>query len=342
LQLFYDPTVEPSLSIVIPVYNEPDWIGVAVEDAVNAVERSPFADPELVIVDDGSDEATQLAIANLHPPFPLRVVRQENKGRFLARRAGIEAAQGNLILLLDARVSLKPDSLSFVYERFDADGTLPIWNAHCDIDLRGNPYARFWNALTEVAYRDYCANPRTMSYGIEEFDRYPKGTTCFLAPRAALLDATENFDSHYADPRNANDDTSVIRLLAARQPINISPGFACIYRSRDALVPFLKHAFHRGVIFVDGWARPGGRFFGVIVAYYPLSALALLLALKRPRLAAAAALAAPVASVSTGAALRRSRADCAALGMLGPPWLCVYGAGMWRGLWLMLRGRAAR
>jgi glycosyltransferase involved in cell wall biosynthesis len=338
----YHLSVTPSLSIVIPVFNEPDWIGVVVADAVTAVQRSSFADPELIIVDDGSDEATQAALTRLETPFPLRVVRQDNRGRFLARQTGVEAARGDLVLLLDARVSLHADSLAFVCEQLGKEGNLPLWNAHCDIELKGNPYARFWNTLTEVAYRDYCANPRTLSYGIEEFDRYPKGTGCFIAPREALREAIANFDSRYADTRDANDDTSVIRLLAARQPINISPGFACVYRSRDAFVPFLRHAFHRGVHFVDGWARPGGRFFGVIVAFYPLTALAVLLALRRPRWAAAATLAAPLAGVGGGAALGRSRADCAALGMLGPAWLAVYGAGMWRGLWLLLRARAAR
>jgi glycosyltransferase involved in cell wall biosynthesis len=334
--------VPPSLSIVIPVYNEPRWIEVAVADAVSAVEGSSFREPELVIVDDGSDDATQAVLASLSTPIQKRVIRQSNKGRFLARRAGIEAARGDLVLLLDARVSLQPDSLAFISGQLDGGGALPIWNAHCDIDLRGNPYARFWNALTEIAYRDYCAKPRTLSYGLEAFDRYPKGTTCFLAPRDALLEATRNFNSHYADTRHANDDTSIIRMLAAQQPINISPGFACVYRSRDSFAQFLKHAFHRGTVFVDGWAKPGGRFFAVIVAFYPFSALALLLVLRRPRVAAAMGLAAPAASALGGAALGRSPADCAALGLLGPPWLCVYGAGMWRGLWLLLRGRTAR
>ncbi|MGD0453145.1 MAG: glycosyltransferase [Solirubrobacteraceae bacterium] len=330
----------PTLSIVTPVYDEPHWIGVMVADAVEAVKRSSFTDPELIIVDDGSDEETKAALERLQPPLPMRVIRQENQGRVLARLAGVRAARGDLVLLLDARVSLQHDGLQFLSERLDADGTLPIWNGHCEIDLRGNPYARFWNVLTEVAYSDYLANPRTMSYSIEQFDRYPKGTGCFLAPRKALLDAIENFDSRYADSRDANDDTSIIRVLAAQQPINISPSFACVYRSRDALRPFLSHAFHRGIHFIDGWARPGGRFFGVIVAFYPLSALAVAAGLRRPKVALAAALAAPAASAGAGAALRRSPADCAALGMLGLPWLCVYAAGMWRGLWLALRARA--
>ncbi len=332
----------PTLSIVIPIYDEPHWIGVTVADAVAAVQRSSFAEPELIVVDDGSGEETRTALSRLHTPFPLQAIHQENRGRFLARKAGIRAARGDLILLLDARVSLRADGLDFISGRLDTDGTLPIWNGHCEIDLAGNPYARFWNVLTEVAYRDYFVAPRTMSYGIEQFDRYPKGTTCFLAPREALLDAIESFDSRYVDTRNANDDTSIIRSLAAKQPINISPEFACLYRSRDALRPFLRHAFHRGGVFVDGWARAGGRFSAVIVAFYPLSALAVVVALRRPRIALAAVLAAPAASAGAGAALRRSPADCAALGVLGPPWLCVFAAGMWRGLWLALRARATR
>jgi len=334
--------MSPTLSIVIPVYNEPYWLGVAVADAMAAVRWSSFADPEVIVVDDGSDDTMQVALERLEASFPLRVIHQENRGRFLARTAGIRAAHGDLVLLLDARVSLRASSLAFISKRLGADGVLPIWNGHCEIDLEGNPYARFWNVLTEVAYRDYCANPRTMSYGIEEFDRHPKGTTCFLAPREELLDAIEDFESLYADTRDANDDTSLIRSLAAKQPINISPGFACIYRSRDALVPFLRHSFHRGGVFVDGWAKSGGRFYGLIVAFYPLSASAAVFALMRPRLALAAALAVPLAIASAGAALGRSSADCMALGVLGLPWLSMYAAGMWRGLWLALHNRATR
>ena len=329
----------PTLSIVVPVYNESHWIVIAVADAVAAVERSSFADPELIVVDDGSSELTQKALATLETPFPLRVIRQENKGRFLARKVGVEAARGDLVLLLDARVSLLVDSLKFISDQLDADEALPIWNSHCEVELLGNPYARFWNVLTEIAYRKYYSKPRTVSYGIDDFDRYPKGTTCFLAPRRALMEAIHNFDSLYADTRDSNDDTSVIRLLAARQPINMSPDFACLYRSRGSLRPFLHHTFHRGGVFVDGWARTGGRFFGVIVAFYPISAVAIVLALRRPNVALAVVLAIPPTSVCVGAALRRPPADCRALGVLCLPWLCAYAAGMWRGLWLAVRAR---
>jgi glycosyltransferase involved in cell wall biosynthesis len=332
----------PTLSIVIPVYNEPTWIGPVVNDLITAVQRSPFDRPELVIVDDGSDEVTQSALAALQVPFQLRVLRQENRGRFAARRAGVEAADGELVLLLDARVSIAPDALAFVAQQLDRTGPLPVWNAHVDVDLRGNPYGRFWRVIEYLAFRDYLDDPRTTSYGLEEFDRYPKGTTCFLAPRERLLDAMSAFHSYYEDPRDANDDTPVIRALASNQRINISPGFACLYRSRDSLRPFIRHAYHRGGVFVDGYGRPGTRYFPVIAAYYPLSALALFLALRRPRLGVVAATIVPAAGAGGGLFLKRPHADTAALAGVGPFWLCAFGAGMWRGLWLALRAMLRR
>ncbi len=329
----------PTLSIVIPVYNEPRWIGPVLDDLVTAVSHAEFEDVELIIVDDGSDQRTQQALESLRTPFPMRVLRQANSGRFAARRAGTEAATGELVLLLDARVSIARDALAFVAARLDGDDRLPIWNAHVHAELHRNPFGRFWSVIEFLAFRDYLGNPRTTSYGLDEFDRYPKGTTCFLAPRELLLDAMSGFRSYYDDTRDANDDTPVIRSLAARQRINISPGFSCVYRPRTSWRSFAQHAYHRGSVFVDGYGRPGTRFFAVIVAFYPSSAISLALAIRHPRRALAAFAAAPLAGAAAGLGLRRARADTAALATVGPPWLCAFAAGMWRGLWLALRAR---
>jgi glycosyltransferase involved in cell wall biosynthesis len=329
-----------SLSIVICVYNEPRWIGQSISDAALAAERSGFDEVELVVVDDGSDADTQRALAHVDVTPPVRVIHQQNQGRFGARRTGVEAARGELVLLLDARVSLAPDALRFIADRLD--GELPIWNGHVEIDVEGNPYARFWRVITALAFRRYLADPRTTSFGLEEFDAFPKGTGCFLAPRAALLEAIASFRSHYADLRNVSDDTALIRLLAAHQRINISPGFACIYRSRDAFRPFMHHAFHRGKMFVDTYGRPGARFFPLVVALYPLSAGAAAIAVRRPRRVLMAGAAAPLAFATGALALRAPRADVAAVTWVGPNWLLAFAAGMWYGLWLALRNRASR
>ena len=332
----------PTLSVVIPVYNEPTWIGTVVDDVVEALRRSPFVPAEVVIVDDGSGEETREALSRLRPPVPLRIVTQPNQGRFAARKNGVAAAQGDLVLLIDSRVSIRPDALAFVAERLRPGGPLPIWNAHVDVDIAGNPFARFWNVLTEIAFSQYFSNPRTTTYGLEEFDRFPKGTTCFLAPRALLTEAIASFDSAFLDTRDANDDTIMIRFMAERQRINISPGFSCLYRSRDSLMPFLRHARHRGGVFVDGYGRPGTRFFPVIAAFFPLSLVATVAAVRRPRLALAGILGVPVIALGIGARWRRSAADVVTLALLGPAWVMAFATGMWRGLWLAARGRVSR
>jgi glycosyltransferase involved in cell wall biosynthesis len=331
----------PSLSIVIPVHNEPHWISRVVQEAAAAQRRSPFADADVVIVDDGSDDETRRALESLDAPLPLRIIRHErNAGRFAARRTGLEAARGELVLLLDSRVSLDPDALSFVASQM-RNGDLPAWNGHVEIETAGNPFARFWSVVSYAAFHEYLKDPRTTSFGLDEYDRFPKGTTCFLAPRDALLEAIREFRSHYPehDTRHVNDDTVLLRSLAARQRINISPGFACVYRSRTSLGQFLAHAFHRGTVFFDGFARPGTRYLPVIVAFFPASAAFGVFVLRRPRLGLLAAGSAPLAAAAGAAALRRPWRDVVAFASLAPPFAAVFAAGIWRGAGIAFRSR---
>jgi glycosyltransferase involved in cell wall biosynthesis len=325
---------------VIPVYNEPVWIGRCISSLMSALRNSPFRDPELIVVDDGSEKPTQDALAALATDVQMRVITQENQGRFTARRVGIQAASGELVLLLDSRVLIARDSLAYVASRLE-DEPLPVWNAHVEIDVKGDPYARFWRTITYAAWRDYLSNPRTTSFGLDEYDRYPKGTTCFIAPRTALLRALDEFRSLYQDLQFVNDDTVLIRSIAAEQRINISPQFACRYRSRDSLRRFLRHSFHRGTVFLDGFGRPGTRFFPVVVAFFPASLAFGLFAVKRPSWALGLAATGPLAALLFAAALRRPPRDILAFSALAGPFAVAYSAGIWRGALLAARSRIA-
>jgi glycosyltransferase involved in cell wall biosynthesis len=329
----------PSLSIVIPVFREPEWIGRTIRDVTLAVQRSAFDRAELVVV--VADQETREALARIEPALPLRVLSEERPGRFPARQQGTEAATGDLVLLLDARVSVAPDALRFVSDRIKDENDLPIWSAHIDFN-RESPYGRFWSVIIPLVWWRYYSEPRTTSFGLEEYDRFSKATTCFLAPRSMLLEAKKEFSSYYADTRNVSDDTGLIRLLAARQRINVSPHFACTYSAHEGYRAFMHNVFHRGKTFVDSYGRPGARFFPLVVAYFPISLLAAVIAVRRPRLAAGAAAATPVAFAAAAAALRRERADVAAVSWVGPNWLAAMSVGLWYGLWLALSARFGR
>jgi glycosyltransferase involved in cell wall biosynthesis len=325
--------VGDSLSVVMPVFNEEAHLAATVDALAAALDGSGFS-AEVLLVDDGSsDDSVAVARARADGRVDLRVVSQPNRGRFEARRAGLDAAEGDNVLLLDARVRLVPGALRFVRPRLARE---PVWNGHVHVEA-DNALGDFWRLLAELAWRDYFDDPRTTSYGLDDFDRYPKGTTCFLAPRALLVEAFAQFHSHYADVRLANDDTPVLRAIAAKHRISLSPEFACVYAPRANAVSFFRHAVHRGIVFVDGHGTPESRFFPAVAAFFPLSAALVL----RPRLLPISLAACGAAAAVYGLRARRPPRDLAVLAAVTPLYALGHGLGMWRGAFELLRGGAA-
>jgi glycosyltransferase involved in cell wall biosynthesis len=329
----------PSLSVVMPAYNEAAHIRSTLEALVGALGRCD-CDAEVVLIDDGStDDTVVTAEEALDGVLPLRVVRQPNRGRLEARTSGLEAATAELILLLDGRVRLEPDSLRFVLARVAAGER--IWTGHVNVE-GDSAFGVFWRLLAELAWRDYFDHPRTTSFGAEDFDRYPKGTTCFLAPRDLLLGAMTRFRSRYEDLRDANDDTPILRDLASREAIHVSPEFACSYVPRGSARAFFRHAVHRGVVFLDGHGVPESRFFPTVVAFFPLSGALALLSLRRPWALPAAAAATGAAAAGYGLAAKRSAEEVRVLALVTPVYALGHAIGMWTGLLRLLRARLPR
>lgn len=323
-----------SLSVVIPVYNEAADLAQTIESLLTAVEHGQV-DVEIVLVDDGStDEGAVVAQRAVADRAPLRIVSQPNLGRFEARRRGLEAAEREWVLLLDGRVRIDAGSLAYVRPRLES---APVWTAHVDVAADGDLLGSFWGLIAELAWSDYFDNPRETSFGTQEFDRYPKGTTCLLAPRALLLEAVAAFRSRYADLRAANDDTPLLRWIAGHERISVSPSFRCVYRPRISWFSFLRHSAHRGVVFLDGHGRRESRFFPVVVAFYPLSAALLVAALRRPIVLPAALIATSAGAAAMGVSRRRTSTEVAALALVTPLYAAAHGYGMWRGLVAMLR-----
>jgi glycosyltransferase involved in cell wall biosynthesis len=318
-----------SLSVVIPVYNEAAQLSATMRALLAAVDESDFG-AEVVVVDDGStDGSADAAKSSADGRLTVRIVSQPNRGRFEARRAGLAHARGEYVLFLDSRVRLAPGALHFVRERLQS---APVWNGHVYVDA-DDAWGEFWRLLAELAWRDYFDDPRTTSFGLAEFDRYPKGTTCFLAPRTLLESAFAGFRSHYGDVRLANDDTPILRAVAATERIHISPEFACTYSPRTTFGAFLRHAIHRGTVFLDGHGTPESRFFPAVVAFFPLS-VALLL---RPRLIPGALAACGAAAAGYGAFAGRSKREVRVLATVTPLYALGHALGMWRGAFELLR-----
>lgn len=326
------------LSVVIPVYNEPAaHLQATLTALAIAATRAEIA-PHVVIVDDGSSVAVADGIdTGAYAPLQLRILRQENGGRLRARMAGLAQVSTPWVLLLDARITVSPGSLAFVRRSTQRDEQRVVFNGDVSIVVDGKPFGRFWRAVTSVAWHGYFANPRELSFGVEDFDHYPKGTGMLLTRTDLLRDAIDAFESVLDDERLVSDDTAVIRGLAERR-IWLSPEFGCSYEPRTTAKGFFKQVFYRGTTFYDGFARPGTRFTTLLQVFPAVSIVGVAALVLRPKLLRLAVL---LPAALTTLALRRrvSPADAAVLGGLSLPFAAVYSAGIWRGV---LMARVAR
>lgn len=82
---------------MIPAYNS----AATLPDTVRSVLRQTFADLEVVIVDDGSEDDTYPVAKKIDDPR-VRVLQQDNLGASGARNTGIRAAAGDVVAFLDA------------------------------------------------------------------------------------------------------------------------------------------------------------------------------------------------------------------------------------------------
>lgn len=324
-----------TLGVVIPCYNEGDWVRRAVEALHAAAARADWT-LDVLIVDDGSGAETAAVIEGLRSRGLARATRQDNAGRFAARMNGLLALETEHVLLLDSRVILSPDALVPLRRHLDAE-PLSAWNAHVDVVTEGNPYAAFMSGITKVGWRRYFRHPRIVRFGLDDFDAFPKGTGAFAAPRETLIAASLGFDSLFSDQRFASDDTKVLRAVAAKTLIGIDPSFSVRYHGRDSASGWLKQAFFRGTTFVDGYVGSRSRALALLGSVSVLVPIAALVSLRRPGLTTSAVI------VSTAAAAGATRAcggtvrESVAVAGLLLPFAAVFGSGFVRGLVMAVR-----
>jgi glycosyltransferase involved in cell wall biosynthesis len=327
--------------VVIPVFNEQDWIERSV-GAVAAAAGAAGWPAEIVVVDDGSTDATPARLDDLRKRHGITVVTQANAGRFQARRNGLAKASGQQVLLLDSRVIIDVGALTFLRDQLMRHPERTVWNGHVNVASEHNPYAGFLAGMVKIPWRRYCANPRLMSFGIEEFDVFPKGTGFFSAPRQVLEQASDAFVSLFDDARFASDDTGVLRWIAERHPIFLAPDLSATYHGRDSFKKFVAQSYFRGTTFVDSYlANPGPARNGLFAAF-GVGLLGLGLAAKRPKTTIALT---AVGSAAAGVAVTRfgaTKAEAKAVAKLAPVFAAGFGAGAVRGLVLALRARSRR
>lgn len=99
-------TVNPKVSIIIPVYNAQRFLKETLESALNQT----YQNKEIIVMDDGSTDES-LQIANTFNGTDCKVFTQKNMGGCAARNKAFEYSTGDYIQYLDADDLLSPNKI---------------------------------------------------------------------------------------------------------------------------------------------------------------------------------------------------------------------------------------
>jgi glycosyltransferase involved in cell wall biosynthesis len=137
------------LSIVIPAYNEADFIESVLEKVTASLKKNKL-DAEIIVVDDSSTDDTLTIVENYkatHPEVSLQVLASTpNRGKGFVIRKGIEAATADYVLVQDADFEYDPDDYPILLE--------PVMKGMADVVYGsrfsgGNPHRIlfFWHSI---------------------------------------------------------------------------------------------------------------------------------------------------------------------------------------------------
>lgn len=117
---------KPSVSVIVPVYNAENTLRVCVDSVLGQT----AADFELILIDDGSRDASGLICdAYAEQDDRIRVIHQKNAGVSAARNAGMDQARGEYLLFVDSDDSIEPEMMDTVRSYATSE--------NCDVVISG-------------------------------------------------------------------------------------------------------------------------------------------------------------------------------------------------------------
>ena len=193
-----------TISVVIPAYNEEDYIGACLKSIDE--NRTP-AVKEVLVIDNASTDRT----AEIAARYPgVRVIREQKKGLTRARQCGLEHATGDILAWADADCRVTKKWFMKIEKEFAKDPTLASFSGPYRY-YDGNHLVQWLASSTWVLF----AMP---TYWIVGFMVLGGN---FAARRSALM-AIGGFDTSI---EFYGEDTNIARRLSKVGPVKFSLSF---------------------------------------------------------------------------------------------------------------------
>ena len=130
------------ISVIVPIYNVENYLRPCVDSILN----STYRDIELILVDDGSTDASP-SICDQYAGIDsrVRVIHKVNQGVSEARNTGLDAAEGDFIMFVDGDDVIHPNMIQVLYQAInDGDYDFSM--------VKGKP-------VLDSEYEDYLTDP---------------------------------------------------------------------------------------------------------------------------------------------------------------------------------------
>ncbi|AWD62861.1 glycosyl transferase family protein [Limosilactobacillus reuteri] len=181
----------PKLSIVVPCYNEEETIPLFYPAVEKVVKQMPV-DTEYWFVNDGSNDGTLAELRKLHEQDPERVHYvsfSRNFGKEAGLYAGLQAATGDYIVVMDADLQDPPEYLPKMYKaistgEYDCVG-MRRTDRKGEAKFKSFLSNQFYNVINKISdtkivsgARDYRMMTRQMVdavLSLTEYNRFSKG-----------------------------------------------------------------------------------------------------------------------------------------------------------------------
>lgn len=220
--LSFPKSINPEISIIIPVYNKPLYTFTCLK---SIHENSPENDYEVIVVDDGSDDDTSQMLNNIEG---ITVIRNpENKGFIYATNTGAKAAKGRYIVLLNNDTITTQgwlNALRETFEHFPDAGLVGAKLVYPDGRLQ-EAGGIVWKDASAMNYGRF-DDPDKPEYSYCREVDYCSGA-CLMIQRQDLMNLGL-LDDYYT-PAYYEDTDLAFRVRKAGKKVYYQPGAAVIH-----------------------------------------------------------------------------------------------------------------